>query len=43
MQEKLAAQGLTVKIEAPDIFGARIRRETAVWADIIKERNIQAN
>jgi len=43
MQEKLAVQGLTVKIEAPDIFGARIRRETAVWADIIKERNIQAN
>lgn len=43
LKEKLDAQGLTVKIEAPDIFAARIRRETAVWADIITKRNITAN
>jgi tripartite-type tricarboxylate transporter receptor subunit TctC len=43
LQEKLDAQGLTVKIEAPDVFAARIRRETAVWADIITSRNITAN
>jgi len=43
LQEKLLVQGLTVKIEAPDTFGARIRRETAAWADIIKARNIQVN
>jgi tripartite-type tricarboxylate transporter receptor subunit TctC len=43
LKEKLDAQGLTVKIEAPDMFAARIRRETAVWADIITRRNITAN
>jgi tripartite-type tricarboxylate transporter receptor subunit TctC len=43
LKEKLDAQGLTVKIEPPDIFAARIRRETAVWADIITKRNITAN
>ena len=43
LQEKLDAQGLSVKIEAPDIFAARIRRETAIWADIITKRNISAN
>jgi tripartite-type tricarboxylate transporter receptor subunit TctC len=43
LQEKLDAQGLTVKIEASDTFGARIRRETAIWADIIRTRNISAN
>jgi tripartite-type tricarboxylate transporter receptor subunit TctC len=43
LKEKLDAQGLTVKIEPADIFGARIRRETAVWADIIVKRNITAN
>jgi tripartite-type tricarboxylate transporter receptor subunit TctC len=43
LQEKLDAQGLGVKIEAPDIFAARIRRETAIWADIITKRNISAN
>jgi tripartite-type tricarboxylate transporter receptor subunit TctC len=43
LQEKLDAQGLSVKIEAPDIFAARIHRETAIWADIITKRNISAN
>jgi len=43
LKEKLDAQGLTVKIEFADVFGARIRRETAVWADIITKRNITAN
>jgi tripartite-type tricarboxylate transporter receptor subunit TctC len=42
LQEKLDAQGLSVKIEAADMFGARIRRETAIWADIIRSRNITA-
>jgi tripartite-type tricarboxylate transporter receptor subunit TctC len=43
LQEKLDAQGLAVKIEAPDVFAERIRRETAIWADIITKRNISAN
>jgi tripartite-type tricarboxylate transporter receptor subunit TctC len=43
LKEKLDAQGLTVRIEPADLFGARIRRETAVWADIISKRNITAN
>jgi tripartite-type tricarboxylate transporter receptor subunit TctC len=43
LQEKLDAQGLAVKIEAPDIFAERIRRETAIWADIITKQNISAN
>jgi tripartite-type tricarboxylate transporter receptor subunit TctC len=43
LQQKLDAQGLVVKIEAADVFAARIRRETAIWADIITARNITAN
>ena len=43
LTEKLDAQGLAVKIEAPDVFAARIRRETAIWADIIAKRNISPN
>jgi tripartite-type tricarboxylate transporter receptor subunit TctC len=42
LHEKLDAQGLSVKIEGADTFGARIRRETAIWADIIRARNITA-
>jgi len=42
LQEKLDGQGLTVRIEASDVLGARIRRETAIWADIIRARNISA-
>jgi tripartite-type tricarboxylate transporter receptor subunit TctC len=40
LQERLLTQGLTVMIEAPDVFGERIRRETALWAGVIKSRNI---
>jgi tripartite-type tricarboxylate transporter receptor subunit TctC len=43
VQQKLAAQGLSVKIEAPDVFADRIRRETATWRDLIRQRNISAN
>ncbi len=40
LQEKLLAQGLSVMIETPDEFAARIRRETELWANVIKSRNI---
>jgi tripartite-type tricarboxylate transporter receptor subunit TctC len=43
LREKLDAQGLTVKIETPDVFADRIRRETALWRDLIRQRNIRAN
>ncbi len=39
-RQNLAAQGLSVSIEAPDIFADRIRRETAVWGDVIKVHQI---
>jgi tripartite-type tricarboxylate transporter receptor subunit TctC len=41
LREKLEAQGLTVMTEPPATFSERIRRETALWAGVIKERNIQ--
>ena len=40
MQQKLKAQGLTVQTETPDAFGSRIKRETEMWAKVIKARNI---
>jgi tripartite-type tricarboxylate transporter receptor subunit TctC len=40
MQQKLSAQGLNVNIEAPDELAARIRRETALWAGVIKKEHI---
>ena len=40
MQEKLSAQALSVTIEPPDKFAARIRRETALWADVIQKEHI---
>ena len=43
LREKLDAQGLTVKIETPDVFADRIRRETALWRDLIRQRNIRTN
>jgi tripartite-type tricarboxylate transporter receptor subunit TctC len=43
LREKLDAQGLAVKIEAPDVFADRIRRETAMWRELIRARNITAN
>ncbi len=38
--EKLKAQGLSVTIESPAELTARIRRETALWAGVIKAHNI---
>ncbi len=43
LQQKLQAQALDVKIEQPDEFAERIRRETAMWRVLIRERNITAN
>ncbi len=43
LKEKLDAQGLSLKIETPDIFAERIRRESAEWSALIKARNITAN
>jgi tripartite-type tricarboxylate transporter receptor subunit TctC len=40
LRAKLLAQGLTVAVEAPGPFGERIARETALWAGVIKSRNI---
>lgn len=40
LQEKLLTQGLSVMIEPPDVFAARIKRETELWAGVIKARNI---
>jgi tripartite-type tricarboxylate transporter receptor subunit TctC len=40
VQEKLPAQGLNAMVEAPDQFGERIRRETAMWRDLITSKNI---
>ncbi len=39
----LANQGLHIVAEKPDVFAARIRRETALWAQVIRERNITAD
>jgi tripartite-type tricarboxylate transporter receptor subunit TctC len=36
----LGSQGLDIVAEKPDVFAARIRRETALWAQVIRERNI---
>lgn len=40
--EALRAQGLTLGEDTPEQFAARIRRETATWATVIRERNIQS-
>jgi len=40
MQQKLSAQALNVTIEPPEEFAARIRRETALWAGVIKSAHI---
>jgi tripartite-type tricarboxylate transporter receptor subunit TctC len=40
LREKLLAQGLSVAIEPPQQFSERIRRETALWAGVIKSRHI---
>ncbi|WP_237215585.1 Bug family tripartite tricarboxylate transporter substrate binding protein [Falsiroseomonas oryziterrae] len=38
----LAAQGLDIVAEPPEVFAARIRRETALWAEVIRARGITA-
>jgi tripartite-type tricarboxylate transporter receptor subunit TctC len=43
LQKRLEDQGLSIKIEAPDVFAARIQRETAMWRELIKQRKITAN
>jgi tripartite-type tricarboxylate transporter receptor subunit TctC len=43
LQKRLDAQGLAVKIETPDAFAERIRRETRIWRDLIRQRNITVN
>jgi tripartite-type tricarboxylate transporter receptor subunit TctC len=40
MARTLAAQGLEVVCEGPDLFAARLRRETVMWAEVIRARNI---
>lgn len=40
LRKSLLTQGLTVSIEPPDKFGARIERETTLWAEVIKARHI---
>ncbi|MFN6993279.1 MAG: Bug family tripartite tricarboxylate transporter substrate binding protein [Aquincola tertiaricarbonis] len=42
MRDKLAAQGLSDATMTPADFAAHIRKETAVWAPIIKSRGIVA-
>ncbi len=36
----LANQGLDIVAEKPDVFAARIRRETVLWAQVIRDANI---
>ena len=43
VRDKLVAQGLTPVGSKPDDFGAQIKRETAVWAGVIREANIKAD
>jgi hypothetical protein len=41
---QIDSRGLHVKIETPDVLGERIRRrETAIWHELIRQRNITAN
>jgi tripartite-type tricarboxylate transporter receptor subunit TctC len=40
LQDKLSAQGLSVTLEPPDVFAARIKRETALWASVITTQHI---
>jgi tripartite-type tricarboxylate transporter receptor subunit TctC len=40
LRANLLAQGLSVTVEPPGPFAERIARETALWAGVIKSRNI---
>ncbi|MBX9829575.1 MAG: hypothetical protein K2Y27_31870 [Xanthobacteraceae bacterium] len=42
IRQQLEAQGLTVSIEEPMTLAARIRRETELWADVMKKNNISS-
>lgn len=42
VQEKLKAQGMTQATTAPAAFAKAMKDETAVWAGVIKARNIKA-
>jgi tripartite-type tricarboxylate transporter receptor subunit TctC len=42
LKAKMLEQGLNVQIEPPDVLAARIKRETALWADVIKSQHIVA-
>ena len=39
----LANQGLNIVAEPPDVFTARLRRETTLWAEVIRSRGITAD
>lgn len=41
--QTLANQGLDLLCEPPEVFAARLRRETALWAQVIRERGITAD
>jgi tripartite-type tricarboxylate transporter receptor subunit TctC len=42
LKTKMLEQGLNVQIEPPDVLDARIKRETALWAAVIKSQHIVA-
>jgi tripartite-type tricarboxylate transporter receptor subunit TctC len=41
VQKVMAAQGLEVETSTPQELAARIKRETAVWAGVIKDAGIK--
>ncbi len=42
-ERSIVAQGMVVMAEPPEVLGARIRRESAVWAEVIRTRRITAD
>ena len=40
---RVAAQELEVVCEPPAVFAARLKRETATWAEVIRSRGISAD
>jgi tripartite-type tricarboxylate transporter receptor subunit TctC len=42
IREKLASMGVEPYVTAPDVFAARMKADTAKYADVIKKRNIKA-
>lgn len=43
LQEKLRQQAVSVMVEPPDVFAERIRRELAMWRELIQQRKITAH